>query len=129
MGGGTYFGEGDRDDAPRYGDWARHATGGGSGALGREGVAYEGEHTWGESEGSGTESARRDDESIHEDVVSQLDRHPDIEAAGIEVLVEAGEVTLQGTVADRDMRRLAEGVAESVAGVSLVHNRLRLGRP
>ena len=35
LGGGTYYGEGDPDDAPGYGDWGRNATGAGSGARGR----------------------------------------------------------------------------------------------
>lgn len=68
------------------------------------------------------------DDRIRELLLEQLDRNGEIDASEIEVLVEAGEVTLQGTVADHDMRRLTEGVAESVAGVSLVHNRLRLAR-
>ena len=112
---------------------ARHATDAGPGAPGREGITYEGDHTWGEGgahrESPLRESGRRADESVREEVLDQLDAHSEIEAAGIEVLVEEGELTLQGTVPDRDMRRLAEGVAESVAGVSLVHNRLRLARP
>jgi osmotically-inducible protein OsmY len=129
LGGGTYYGEGDRDDAPRHGDWSRHATGGGSGALGHEGLVYEGEHTWGEGDAHREQAERRTDERIHEDLLEQLDHHAEIDATAIEVLVEEGEVTLQGVVPDRDMRRLAEGVAESVVGVSLVHNRLRLARP
>ena len=80
-------------------------------------------------ESSRLEGGRRGDESVREEVLDQLDAHPEIDAAEIEVLVEEGELTLQGTVLDRDMRRLAEGVAESVAGVSLVHNRLRLAQP
>ena len=36
--------------APNYGDWIRHSTGTTSGALGHEGLDFEGEDTWGESE-------------------------------------------------------------------------------
>lgn len=68
------------------------------------------------------------DESLRDDVWEHLAHHPDIDASDIEVMVEGGEVTLQGTVEDRDMLRLAEGVVESVSGVGLVHNRLRLAR-
>ena len=84
---------------------------------------------WDAGERPRTDGQRRPDEAIREDVLERLDRHDEIDATEIEVLVEAGEVTLQGTVADRDMRWQAEGMAESVAGVSLVHNRLRLARP
>ena len=59
------------------------------------------------------------DESLRDEVCQHLAHHPDIDASDVEVLVEGGEVTLQGTVEDRDMLRLAEGVAESVSGVSL----------
>jgi osmotically-inducible protein OsmY len=48
-----------------------------------------------------------------------------LDASAVEVEVEGGEVTLTGHVEDRDARWLAEDVVESVAGVSLVHNRLR----
>jgi osmotically-inducible protein OsmY len=43
----------------------------------------------------------------------------------MDVRVESGEVTLEGTVDDRWEKRLAEDVAEAVPGVRDVHNRLR----
>lgn len=42
--------------------------------------------------------------------------------------VHAGEVTLSGTVADREQKRRSEDVIETVAGVKDVQNRLRVGR-
>ena len=141
IGGGTYYGEGSSLDAPGYGDWGRNVTGADSGARGREGLVYEGEHTWGESQqerereqetgrhaGRGPRSYRRSDETIHEEVCELLKHHPDVDAGDVEVLVEGGEVTLQGSVDDRDMRWLMEDLVESVSGVSLVHNRLRVAR-
>lgn len=71
-------------------------------------------------------SGRRSDESIHREVRAQLARHPDVDTSEIDVLVEAGEVTLQGTVEHRDARWLAEDVVRAVSGVSLVHNHLRI---
>jgi len=68
----------------------------------------------------------RSDESLREAIREQLLQHPEIHPAGIDVQVEAGEVTLQGTVADRDTRWLVEDLVESVPGVSLVHNQLRV---
>jgi osmotically-inducible protein OsmY len=42
------------------------------------------------------------------------------------VRVDAGEVTLDGTVPDRRTKRLAEAVVDQVRGVVDVHNRLKL---
>jgi osmotically-inducible protein OsmY len=68
---------------------------------------------------------RRSDESIREEIRVSLSRRPGLDASGVEVEVEGGEVTLSGRVEDRDARWLAEDLVESVPGVSLVHNRLR----
>lgn len=139
IGGGTYYGESSYHDAPDHGDWDRRATG--AGPARREGPGYEGEHTWGESRqqeereqttgghaGRGPRTYRRSDGSIHEEICEMLTQHPEIDAGDVEVLVEDGEVTLQGAVDDRDMRWLVEDLVESVSGVSLVHNRLRVAR-
>ena len=66
------------------------------------------------------------DESLREAIWDQLIHHPDLHPDDIDVQVEGGEVTLQGTVDDRDARWLVEGLVESVSGVSLVHNQLRV---
>ena len=50
---------------------------------------------------------------------------PDI-ATGIEVQVNEGEVTLTGSVDDRNTKWLAEDVAGSVTGVRAVRNELRV---
>jgi osmotically-inducible protein OsmY len=42
------------------------------------------------------------------------------------VSVEGGEVTLTGTVDDRDAKWLAEEIAEEVSGVRAVFNELRV---
>ena len=142
IGGGTYYGEGDPDDAPGYGDWGRNATGATSGARGREGFDYPGEGTWGEAQraresvrtapargphaGRGPRGYRRSDESIRDDTCESLTQHPDIDATGIEVSVEGGEVTLAGTVDERDAKWLAEEIAEEVSGVRAVFNELRV---
>jgi hypothetical protein len=71
-------------------------------------------------------SDHRSEESLREEIFEQLIHHPDVHPADIDVQVEGGEVTLQGTVEDRNMRWLVEDLVESVSGVSLVHNRLRV---
>jgi hypothetical protein len=85
--------------------------------------------TWdipGPHSGRGPRGYRRSDERIHEDVCDRLAAHGYLDASDVEVDVEAGEVTLTGTVPDRRTKRLAEVVAEQVHGVADVHNRLRL---
>ena len=46
----------------------------------------------------------------------------------IDVQVKNGEVTLTGTVDDRQAKRIAEDIAESVSGVHDVHNQIRVQR-
>jgi hypothetical protein len=128
---------------PDYMDWGGHTSGAGDRTVpGRGGDDFPGENTWGEYEyrqearaagpyagphaGRGPKNWRRADERIYEDINEALTRHPDIDATGIEVTVEGGEVTLGGEVDDRRMKRLAEDVAERCSGVRDVHNRLRL---
>ncbi len=91
---------------------------------GDPGVAREwplGPHT-----GKGPKGYRRADPAILEDVHERLTRHGHIDATAMEVRVEGGEVTLIGAVDDRRTKRLAEEIAESVTGVTDVHNRLQI---
>lgn len=75
--------------------------------------------------GRGPKGYRRSDERILEDVCDRLTEDRELDAAGIEVRVEGGEVTLSGTVESRADRRRAEDLAESVSGVTHVTNNLR----
>lgn len=79
--------------------------------------------------GRGPRNYRRSDERIREDVSEELTRHPGIDASEIDVHVQDGEVTLSGTVRDRDTKYLAEDVAESCAGVTEVRDELRVEHP
>lgn len=80
----------------------------------------------GQATGRGPRGYRRSNERIFEDVCDRLTQHGRIDASDIEVEVEDGEVTLKGTVNDRQTKRMAEKVAESITGVVDVHNRLRI---
>jgi osmotically-inducible protein OsmY len=114
-----------RRDAPElFGTGARGFgnTWGGSNSMQVDPFAGETNHT-----GRGPKGYQRSDERIREDVCVRLTDHPGIDASEIEVLVDAGEVTLSGTVDARTTKRLAEEVAESVSGVRDVHNQLRIG--
>lgn len=112
--------------APGRGPEPRSAFPAGAGA--REGVESS---TWdvpGPYTGRGPKGYSRSDERIHEDVCERLSAHGAIDAREIELRVENGEVTLEGTVQDRRTKRLAEAIADTVRGVEDIHNRLRLLR-
>ena len=91
-----------------------------SGALGTYAGRGRGQHA-----GRGPKNYQRSDERIREEINDRLTDHPDIDATEIEVKVQAGEVTLTGTVEDRHAKRLAEDIADGVAGVRDVNNQLR----
>lgn len=75
----------------------------------------------------GPKGYRRSDPRIHEDVCERLsDGH--LDASDIEVAVQDGEVTLEGTVETKQDKRLAEDLAHGVRGVHDVHNRIALRR-
>ncbi len=75
---------------------------------------------------SRTRVEHRSDRSIHNEVCERLKWHGQVDASEIQVEVQNQEVTLQGTISDRNMKKLAERVAESVPGVEDVHNRLQI---
>jgi osmotically-inducible protein OsmY len=78
--------------------------------------------------GRGPKGYTRSDERIREDVSDRMTDDWRIDASNIEVKVSGGEVTLSGTVTNRDDKRRAEDIAESVSGVSHVQNNLRVAQ-
>jgi osmotically-inducible protein OsmY len=80
----------------------------------------------GQFSGRGPKGYRRSDDRIKEDINERLTQHPDIDAWEIEVQVSSGEVTLTGTVDDRQAKRRAEDVAEQVSGVKDVQNQIKV---
>ena len=116
------FGYGQEDRPPR--SWGRRrGDGGGYGYAGGE-RGFGGER--GDYTGRGPKNYRRSDQRIQEEVCDRLTSDPHVDASEIQVGVKDGEVTLEGTVAERHMKRLAEDCVETVSGVSQVHNRLRV---
>lgn len=75
--------------------------------------------------GSGPKNYTRSDDRIHEDVCNRLSDDPYLDASDIEVSVNSGEVTLDGTVNDRLAKRRAEDLSEMALGVKHVQNNLR----
>jgi osmotically-inducible protein OsmY len=82
----------------------------------------------GEHKGKGPKGYTRSDDRIREEVHDRLADDPYVDASDIEVKVENCEVVLTGNVSDRDQKRRAEDVVESVSGVRHVENRLRVGQ-
>jgi osmotically-inducible protein OsmY len=70
-----------------------------------------------------------EDERIQADVNDRLAAELPADAAQIQVDVTRGEVTLAGTVNTSEVRRRAEVVAESTAGVVSVMDNLRVRQP
>jgi hypothetical protein len=96
-------------------------------------VESPGDYAWGHFEsrpgrhhGRGPKGYRRSDARILEDVCEALMFDADIDAADVEVRVEDGEVSLEGTVGDRRQKRRAEDVCDAVPGVKDVSNKLRV---
>ena len=74
--------------------------------------------------GRGPRDWRRTDERIRDDICQWMCDDPRLDARGIDVRVQDGDVTLEGRVEDRRARRLAEDIAAAVPGVRDVFNRL-----
>jgi osmotically-inducible protein OsmY len=79
--------------------------------------------------GRGPRGYQRSDERIREDVCERMSECGELDASEIEVRVSNGEVTLLGSVSERHAKRLAEDLAEEVAGVRDVHNQIRVSQP
>jgi hypothetical protein len=78
--------------------------------------------------GKGPKNYRRSDSRIREDVSDRLSDDPYIDASDIDIKVEDGNVVLSGRVENRDAKRRAADLAESIRGVTNVENRLRTGQ-
>jgi len=76
--------------------------------------------------GRGPKGYQRSDERVREIVSEALARDGELDASEIEVSVERGEVTLNGTVPNRWSKRLAEDLTQDLPGVKQLHNRLRV---
>jgi len=120
--GTEYFGTGQRGYGTTWGGAGGYSgMGDASGYTG--GIGTYGEQ--GRHAGRGPKGYQRSDDRIREDICERLTRHPEIDASEIDIQVKDGEVTLVGTVERREMKRMAEDVAEEVSGVKDVHNQLR----
>ncbi len=68
----------------------------------------------------------RSDERIRDDVCDRLTADAWLDPSGVEVHVQNGDVTLEGTVDARETKRRIEDIVDDVAGVREVRNGLRI---
>ncbi len=85
------------------------------------------DHAQAPHRGRGPKGYVRTDERIREDLSERLTDNPWLDASNVEVTVAGAEVTLSGTVPDRESKRRAEDIADDVSGVKHVQNNLRVG--
>ena len=97
---------------------------GGGGGVSTRGAGTPPTRPQGPHRGRGPRGYVRSPARIYEDLCDRLTDNPFIDASDIEVTVAGTEVTLSGTVRDTIALRQAQAIAEEVAGVSHVHNRL-----
>jgi len=76
--------------------------------------------------GRGPKGYKRSDERINDDAHQRLTDDPWLDASNVNVSVSGGEVTLSGTVANREAKHRAERCVEDISGVSHVQNNLRI---
>jgi BON domain len=81
------------------------------------------------AQGAAPADGQRSDGQIEMDVVHALDGSQALKDDLITAATIQGEVTLSGTVATDSSRQLAESLARNVAGVTKVHNNLKVGNP
>lgn len=78
--------------------------------------------------GRGPQGYKRADERISDEAHERLTDDPWIDATNIVVTVAAGEVTLAGTVDEREAKHRAERIVEDISGVNHVQNNIRVDR-
>jgi len=76
--------------------------------------------------GRGPKNYQRSDERIREEICDRLTAHPDIDPSDLEVDVAKGVVTMTGTVATSHEKRIADLIADDVAGVDDVDNMVKV---
>jgi len=101
-------------------DWSNQ------GRFGQSNQGQSGQTGQGQFAGKGPRNYKRADDRIEEEINERLTQHGTLDATEIEVTVQNGEVTLKGSVENRQAKRLAEEVAEGVSGVKDVTNQIKV---
>jgi hypothetical protein len=80
------------------------------------------------SQRRGPKGYTRSDDRIKEDICEQLMQSAHIDASEITIEVQSGRVMLEGSVPERRMKHAIEDLADSVAGVNDVENKIRVNQ-
>lgn len=78
--------------------------------------------------GRGPQGYKRSDERVTEEAHEHLTEDAWLDASNISIAVSGGEITLSGTVRERDAKHRAERLVEDIVGVTHVQNNLRVDR-
>jgi hypothetical protein len=78
--------------------------------------------------GRGPRGYQRTDARLHEVICERLTDDPQIDAGGISVKVERGEISLEGEVPDRRTKHHIEDVVDEISWSAPIYNRLRTKR-
>jgi osmotically-inducible protein OsmY len=78
--------------------------------------------------GLGPQGYKRADERIADDAHERLTDDAWLDATDISISVSGGEITLSGTVENREAKHRAERLVENISGVNHVQNNLRLDK-
>lgn len=78
--------------------------------------------------GLGPQGYKRADERISDDAHERLTDDAWLDATNISISVSGGEVTLSGTVENREAKHRAERLVEDISGVHHVQNNLRIDK-
>jgi hypothetical protein len=78
--------------------------------------------------GMGPKNYKRPDERINEEAHERLTDDGWLDATNITITVSGGEITLSGTVENREAKHRAERLVEDISGVNHVQNNLRVDR-
>ena len=89
---------------------------------------YQGARGRGGFAGRGPKDYQRSDERIREEICDRMTDDDSLDASDVTIQVKQGEVTLAGSVTDREQKRRAEDMAESISGVREVTNNIRVAR-
>ena len=123
---GSYSGTGGA--IGRFGsDLGRRGMAGGQGDFGSTGEdrSFSGRES---QRGRGPKGYQRSDERIREDIYDALTEDEMLDASDVQVEVRGGEVTLSGSVLNREDKRRADDIVEEVSGVRHVDNGIRVER-
>ena len=99
---------------------------------GEEGYLDTANDVWTEGpsrEGLGPEAQQKADRRIEAEARERLASHDRLDAGSIRVRLEGGGIALTGTVADADVRQMAENALGGISGVKAVYNNWTYSRP